>query len=169
MFLEDKEAMTKDRKVELLYRRARGESLNLTNQEQIELRKYKVSMNESSFYVTKANIQDYVSAVDRGSYQTFSDWCQDHMRADRRRRGSSEKAMAAENSRQKLNVAWFGWLVWGLALYWLFGGALHVLGSAILGIGASLGTFKLFGRKAAPFTQILLPVILMAVFCSIHF
>lgn len=160
--------MTKNRKVELLYRRAHGERLNLTDQEQMELRKYRVSMNENDFYITKTNISDYVSAVDNGSYQTFSDWCQDNMRADRRRRGSSEQAMAAENTRQKLNVTWFGWLLWGLAVYWLFGGALNVLASAILGIGAALGTFKLFGRKAALFTQILLPVILMAVFYSMR-
>lgn len=160
--------MTRDRKVDLLYRRARGERLNLSDQEMMELGKYRVSVNEGNFYVTKANMRDYVIAVDKGSYQTFSDWCQDNLRADRRRKGSSEKAMAAENTRQKISVAWFGWILWGLAVYWLFDGALNVLVSAVLGIGAAFGTFKLFGRKAAVFTQILLPVILTAVFFSIH-
>ena len=160
--------MTKDRKIDLLYRRAHGQRLNLSPQEMQELNRYRVSLNESDFYATRKNIKAYVEAVDRGAYQSFSDWCQDNLMADKRRRGSSKQAMAAENTYQKFSVAWIGWIFWGLAVYWFFGGALSAGVSALLGIGVALGTFKLFGRRAAGFTQFLLPVILMVLFFNMH-
>lgn len=160
--------MTKERKIDLLYRKACGDRLNLTDQEAQELKKYKVNRGEYELYVKKDNIRDYVTYIDQGHRRAFSDWCQDNLRADRRRKGSSQKDMARENTEQKANVAYIGFVLWGLAVYWLFGGALEVIPSAIVGILIALGSFKLFGRAKAGFTQILLPIIVMVVGFNMH-
>ena len=55
-------------------------------------------------------------------------------------------------------------LVWGLALYWLFGEKIAVGACAIIGAIVSLALFKL-NRQGSTFTCIILPIII-AVICS---
>ena len=152
--------MTKAQKIDLLYKKAHGQALKVDGEYLRELSKYRVDINESPYYATKSNIKAYVEAVDNGCFQTFSDWCQDNLRADRRRKGSSRADMAAHNKNEKLGIAWMGWLIWGIAIYWLLNGAVSVGVCALLGIAAALLTFKLFGRRMVMISQFLLPIVL---------
>ena len=53
--------MNKARKTELLYQKAKGRPMNITEKERRELSRYRVRANEGSFYATKANISAYVT------------------------------------------------------------------------------------------------------------
>lgn len=111
--------MTTDRKVDLLYKRAKGQNIQCTQEERKELGKYKVECGEESFYTTKSNIKEYVRAVDKeGFKRSFYDWCMDNNKADKRRIGSDEKSMQARQKELGLGVVLFGAITWGLAIYW---------------------------------------------------
>ena len=84
-------------------------------------------------------------------------------KADKRRKGSSEKSMASNNTANSMGMIFIGWLTWGIATYWLFHGNLEVTSCAILGIIVSF-LISRFGRKNAPFTLFILPIVLAAVF-----
>ncbi len=157
--------MTKTRKVELLYRKAKGQDWNASPEEVKELRRYKVDTDEGSFISTKANIAAYVTAVDNGYRLAFYDWCMENKKADRRRKGSDQESMARFNSDQNKAVLFVGWLVWGIAVYWIFQGAVPAAGCAVVGAVVALLLFKL-ARKAAAFTLIILPLVLAAYFGS---
>ena len=111
--------MTKSRKIELLYQKAKGIQLDLSKAELRELKKYKVECGEDSFYATKSNIKAYVDAVDiDGCRSPFYDWCMNNKKADRRRKGSSEQEMEITNKTNKIAAMLGGWLTWGIAVYW---------------------------------------------------
>lgn len=156
--------MNNTRKINLLYQKAHGQEINASLEEQKELRKYKVSAEDGN-YATKANISAYVKVVDSGYYLSFYDWCQNHHKADRRRKGSSEREMAHDNATDGIGVMMFGWLIWGIAIYCMFHGALTVGVCAVAGAVVSVVLLRM-NRRLAGFTLFLLPVILAVVFGS---
>ncbi len=157
--------MNKTRKIELLYQRAHGQGGNISSEELKELRQYKVSSSDGN-YATKANIREYVGAVDGGYRLSFYDWCQNNLKADRRRKGSSEREMAQDNRMQGIGAILLGWLEWGIAIYWMFHGAIPVNSCAVAGAIISIILLRL-NRRWAGFTLFLLPIILAAIFNKI--
>lgn len=156
--------MTKARKVEILYRMAKGQATDADSRELQELRKYKVSSGMDANYATRANISNYVSAVDNGYYLSFYDWCCNHLQGDRRRKGGSAAEIQNHNKLQSMAAGFVGWLVWGIAIYWMFGGSVSVVACAVIGAVVACILIKCF-RRWATFTMFILPVIL-AVLCS---
>lgn len=154
--------MNKSSKIEHLYRYAHGQGMLASANEKAELRKYKVSPDDSN-YATRANISAYVTAVDNGYHLSFYDWCQNNNKADRRRKGSSEREMASKNREMGAGAMMLGWLIWGIAIYWMFHGALTVGVCAIAGAIVSVILLRL-NRRIAGFTLVLLPIILTVVF-----
>lgn len=157
--------MNKTRKTELLYKKAKGQVVNITEQERRELRRYRVEANEGSFYTTKANISAYVTAVDNGCRISFYDWCMNNNKADKRRRGSGEADMERVNRENSMAVMSIGWLLWGMALYWVFQETVSVGTCAVFGALFSVILFK-SARKLTAFTLFLLPIIIAVVFGS---
>lgn len=156
--------MTKTKKVDALYKIAHGQPVNLTPEERRELRKYKVSSDDGN-YATKKNVTQYVNEVDKGYSLSFYDWCHNNLKADRRRRGSSEREMAADNRWDGIGALMLGWLMWGLAIYWMFGGAFTAGNCAIAGAVVSV-VLRNLNRRLSGFTLFLLPIILAVVFGS---
>lgn len=154
--------MNRTRKVNLLYQKAHGQGVNATPEEQRELRKYRVSADDGN-YATKANISAYVKAVDGGYRLSFYDWCMNNCKMDRRRKGSSEREMASENRWNSAGAMMLGWLIWGIAIYWMFHGTLTVGVCAVTGAVVSAILLRL-NRRLAGFTLFLLPVILTVIF-----
>ena len=154
--------MNQTRKVNLLYQKAHGQKMNASPEEQRELRKYSVSSGDGN-YATKANITAYVKAVDNGYRLPFYDWCRNNHKADRRRKGSSENEMARENKADGIGAMMLGWLIWGMAIYWMFHGELTVGACAIVGAVVS-AILQRLNRRMAGFTLFLLPIILAVIF-----
>lgn len=157
--------MNRERKVELLYRKAKGQSMNASPAEIQELSRYGVDFDEGDFITTRKNIADYVKAVDNGCRTSFYDWCMNNNRADRRRKGGSEAELQTFGKQQTGAVMFVGWLTWGMAIYWFFQAEVSVGICAVLGAVISVALFKCT-RKVAMFTVILLPIILAAIFGS---
>lgn len=156
--------MTKARKVEILYRMAKGQATDASLQELQELRKYKVSARADADYATRANITNYVAAVDNGYRLSFYDWCANNLQGDRRRKGGSAEEMAATNKAQSNATVFMGWLVWGIAIYWIFGGEVAVGVCAIIGAVVAFVLQRYF-RRWAMFTLFILPIVI-AVICA---
>lgn len=126
--------MNKTQKINALYKMAQGQQVELSPKDKIGLMKYRID-DTSDFFLTKNNIAEYVDAVDKGCVLSFDMWCRNHHKADRRRKGSSEKDMAATNRYSTVAVMMFGWLTWGMAIYSLIGGRSgNVGGCAIMGL-----------------------------------
>lgn len=68
--------MRKTDKVNILYRIASGEYVQLSSDERRELGKYRVD-NVGKPLNTKTNVSQYVTAVDNGYRKSFYDWCLD--------------------------------------------------------------------------------------------
>lgn len=163
MFLiRRKYKMNKSRKIELLYRKAKGQRIDADASEIQQLRKYKVDAGDGN-YATKANIASYVSAVDSGCRLSFYDWCMNNLKADRRRKGSSENEMAATNRGNNFNAIFVGWLIWGIAIYWIFNGAITAGACAVAGAIVSIILYNK-SRRSAPFTLYILPIVLAIFF-----
>ena len=154
--------MNKTRKANLLYQQAHGQEINVKPEERSELKKYRVCADDGN-YSTRANIDAYIKAVDGGYRLSFYDWCMNNHKADRRRKGSSEREMAANNRDNAIGAMFLGWLVWGLAVYWIFHGSLSAGVCAILGAVVSVILLRL-NRQLVGFTLIILPIILIVVF-----
>ena len=152
--------MNKSTKIDLLYKKAHG--YNLTIEEAKELRKYKVDADDANI-ATRANVTAYVNAVDRGYSLSFYDYCANNLKGDRRRRGGKAEEIADFNKSQSLATLFMGWLVWGIALYWMADGNNSVGTSAIMGAVVAFILQKCT-RKYAMFTLFLLPIILAVVF-----
>ena len=157
--------MNKARKTELLYQKAKGRDFHITEEERRELSRYRVKVNEGSLYATRANISAYVTAVDHGCRISFYDWCMNHNKADRRRKGSSEAAMERSQRENSLAVMGMGWLIWGMALYWVFQETVSVAACAVLGAAVSVTLFK-SARRLSAFTLFVLPIAIAAIFGS---
>ena len=156
--------MTKNRKIELLYKKAKGKRLDATKMELQEINHYRVGFGEGDFYTTKNNIRDYVNAVDKlGCKISFYDWCMNNNRADRRRKGGSEQAVANSNSEANMAVMLLGWVTWGMAIYWMFQEMLSVGICAVLGAIISRFLYKR-SRVNAMGTVILLPIFIAVFF-----
>ena len=151
--------MNNQRKIQLLYQKAHGQGMEASPAEKMELSKYKVSVDDGN-YATKNNLRDYIQAVDSGYRLPFYDWCQNNLRADRRRKGSSEREMASSNREKGLAVMLIGWLTWGLAIYWAAGQTLSVGACAIAGAVLSIVLYRM-NRGLAGFTLIILPFIVV--------
>lgn len=156
--------MTKARKVEILYRIAKGQSSNASREELQEIRKYKVTAGENVNYVTRANITNYVLAVDNGYRLSFYDWCANNLQGDRRRKGGSAAEISVDNKNKSIATVLMGWLVWGIAIYWMLGGEVSVGACAIIGAVVAYILQKCF-RRWAMFTLFILPIII-AVLCA---
>lgn len=155
--------MTKSRKIDILYKKAKGQRYDATPAELRELYPYKVDVREGDFYTTKANITNYVTAVDNGYRYSFYDWCMENRRADKRRKGSNEVAMAARDNEKKGSAVFIGWLTWGMAIYWIFEEQMLVGACAVIGAIISFTVMRTT-RKNAGFLVIVLPLILLCVF-----
>lgn len=153
--------MTQARKVDLLYQKAHGGMTGATPAEKLELMKYRVGSDDTQL-ATRANISAYVKAVDSGTHSSFYDWCYNHKKGDRRRKIHKEDAMASDNKEKMLASFGIGWLTWGMALYWLAGGAVSAGGCAVVG-GILAIVVNRFSRKYAMFTGFVLPLILAIV------
>ncbi len=154
--------MNKTRKVELLYKKAKGQSIDATPGELAELKKYKISKGDGDFHTTKANVRAYVDAVDQeGCRISFYDWCMNHHRADKRRKGSSSREIAAVNRQQGLGAMFLGWLTWGIAVYWIFNARMTVGSSAIIGAVIAF-TLVRVARRWMFFNLFILPAIVAA-------
>ncbi|MBE5946322.1 MAG: hypothetical protein E7259_05155 [Lachnospiraceae bacterium] len=157
--------MTKSRKIDILYKKAKGQRYEATPAELRELYPYKVDVREGDFYTTRANITNYVTAVDNGCRLSFYDWCMNNKRADMRRKGSSEVAMTARNNEKFGSAIFVGWLTWGMAIYWIFEAQMSVGACAV--IGAVISYFFIrTARKNAGFLIIVLPLALLCIFGS---
>lgn len=152
--------MNKNTKVSLLYQIAHGQQVSA--EERRELKKYKVYADDTN-YATRANIAAYVNAVDGGYRLSFYDWCMNNCKMDRRRKGSSEREMAANNRYMGIGAMMLGWLIWGMAIYWMFHGTLTVGVCAVAGAVVSAILMRL-NRRLAGFTLFLLPIILAVIF-----
>lgn len=151
--------MNKERKIDLLYRKAKGERLNLSAQERGELVKYRVNLNEGSFLATKKNIREYVTAVDNGCLQSFCDWCYNNKKADRRRKGSSEKDIEYRNNELTgMTVVW-GFIMWGTAIYWMLHEYVSIVACGLLGGLLSI-IFAKFARRRLGIYIFVIPIIL---------
>ena len=157
--------MTKARKIDILYKRAKGQSCNVTPTEEQELYMYKVDEKEGDFYTTRANITDYVTAVDNGCRLPFYDWCMNNGRADKRRKGSSEKAIAQRSNEKTGAGMMVGWLTWGAAIYWICNEQIPVVVCAVAGAIISYVLTR-NARKSLGFTILVLPLLLLSFFCS---
>jgi len=156
--------MNKSRKEELLYKKAKGQFLNISTEEQKELKPYKVDRTDASF-ATHSNIKEYIVAVDKGCKISFYDWCMNNCKADRRVNGASKEEMISRKRGEVIAAAAFGWLSWGAAVYWMFNGRLSVGACSIVGAIISIILYKR-AREWVMFTLFLLPIILAAVFVS---
>ncbi|MBR1472089.1 MAG: hypothetical protein IJ600_10675 [Lachnospiraceae bacterium] len=154
--------MTKSRKVELLYNKARGQGMNATPQELKELARYMVGNGEGN-YATKRNISAYVTAVDQGSHRSFYDWCIDNGRGDRRRKGGSAKEIREDEKTMSFAAIFMGWLAWGIAIYWILHGSVPAGECAVAGAVVSLVIYKL-KREWAGITLFILPIVLAVIF-----
>ena len=157
--------MNKSRKIDLLYKKAHGQGVDMSPGEKRELSKYKVQAGDSN-YATRANISKYVSAVDGGYRLSFYDWCLNNHKADRRRKGSSEREMARENTERGIGAVMLGWLVWGIAIYWIFNERLSVGSCAIAGAIVSLILSRV-NRRLSGLTVFILPIVLVAIWVYI--
>lgn len=152
--------MTHSRKVELLYRKAKGQSSDASASELAELRRYRVDFGEGSFYTTKANISAYVKAVDnQNCYISFYDWCMNNNLADRRRRGSSKEDMKKSNRNFSFGMMFVGFITWGFAITSLLGGFLPSIVCIIIGalISVVIGRAS---RQASILTVFMLPIVI---------
>ena len=157
--------MDKTTKVNILYKIARGEFVNLSPAEKRELDKYRVSGAGTTF-ATKININAYVSAVDKQGYRkSLYNWCIENEKGDRRTKAGRAESLRSFKRNQGMASALLGCLLWGVALYWIFGGALSVGACAIMG---SIVAFILnkANRETTGFSCLLLPCILAAIFGS---
>ena len=126
--------MTKARKVDILYRMAKGRE-------------------------TDASLE-----VDSGYYLSFYDWCANNLQGDRRRKGGKAEEIAAANKQQSTAALFMGWLVWGIAIYWMLHGSVSVGACAVAGAIVAYILQKCF-RRAAMFTLVILPIAI-AVICA---
>lgn len=156
--------MRKARKVEILYRMAKGQATDASLQELQELRRYKVSAGADADYATRANITNYVAAVDNGYHLSFYDWCANNLQGDRRRKSGSAEEIAATNKAQSNATVFMGGLVWGIAIYWMFGGEVAVGACAVIGAVIAYVLQRCF-RRWAMFTLFILPIVI-AVICA---
>lgn len=155
--------MNKNTKVTFLYQIAHGHQVSAEKQR--ELKKYKVYADDAN-YATRANLAAYVNEVDsKGCRLSFYDWCMNNCKMDRRRKGSSEREMAANNRDMGIGAMMLGWLIWGMAIYWMFHGTLTVGVCAVAGAVVSAILLRL-NRRLAGFTLFLLPIILTVIFGS---
>lgn len=155
--------MTKARKIDILYRMAKGQNTNASSQELQELRKYKICAGDDANIATRANITNYVAAVDNGYRLSFYDWCANNLQGDRRKKSGRAESIARSNKEQSFGSVFVGWLVWGLALYWIFDGGVSAGVCAIMGAIVAFVLQKC-SRRLAGFTLIILPIILAVVF-----
>ena len=159
--------MTKTRKIDLLYRRAKGQHTNASPQEAAELKRYKVDFGEGNFYSTKANISDYVTAVDcQGCRISFYDWCMNEGRADQRRRGSSKKEIADSQRGFGAGLMFVGAITWGMSIFIILGQALNAIPCMVIGAVISFVIGRM-SRKFSLFNAVLLPIILMVLATSV--
>lgn len=156
--------MTKDRKIEILYRKAKGQPIHASDKELLELQRYKVTAGYDADIATRKNIANYVSAVDNGCRISFYDWCANNLQGDRRRKSGRAEEIASANKTQSAATVFVGWLIWGMALYWMFDESVSVGACAILGAIVSF-VLQRVSRRLAGFTVIILPIII-AVLCA---
>ena len=154
--------MTKARKIDVLYRMAKGQPTDASLEELQELRKYKVSARADADIATRANITNYVSAVDNGYRLSFYDWCANNLQGDRRRKSGRAEEIASANKAQSTATIFIGWLVWGIAIYWMFGGSIPVGACAVIGAAVSFVLQRCF-RRWALFTVIILPIVIATI------
>lgn len=155
--------MTKGKKIELLYKIAKGNSSIISAAERKELKKYKVdSGGEYAFYATRKNIAAYVEAVDNGStILAFRDWCLNYGHADRRRAGSDKASVKKETRRDLIGWAFGGSILWIVCLGTLKGSLEGVFIPAAL-----ISAFMCFvSRKHVLFTNSILPIAIAILYC----
>ncbi|MCI9023904.1 MAG: hypothetical protein HFG92_05585 [Dorea sp.] len=150
--------MNKTAKVDILYKKAMGQQVNISPEEKQELSKYKVSRTGKP-YTTKENIKQYITAVDQGYSKAFYDWCIENRKGDSRTKAGKAEAIKSYSRSQNFGIMAIGWLFWGIAIYWTAGGRLSANVCAIAGAAASVMLYRM-KREMVAFTCILLPLIL---------
>lgn len=159
----EEDTLNKTRKIQLLYQKAHGKQFDASPKELQELKKYRISKDDIK-YATKRNITDYVDAVDNGScHLPFLDWCWNNYRADKRRKGSSEEEMANTNTWDGIASVALGWLIWGVAFYWMFQERVPANACGVLGAVVSIIITRV-NRRRGIFLLFGLPIILSTIF-----
>lgn len=159
--------MTKKQKVDLLYKRALGEVKSFSPNATKELSKYKVYEYNDRYrsIVKKANLEEYVTAVDNGECKiSYLDWCRNNGKADRRYRNSSKENIMAENKVQMVGMFLIGAIFWGILLSYL---SIASWASIVIGGIISVMMYRI-NRDNLWFTCIVLPL-LIAVFKEVFF
>lgn len=154
--------MNKSRKIDLLYSKAKGRGYNASAAEMQELRKYRVQENEGSFYTTKSNISQYVTAVDNGCRTSFYDWCMNNNKADKRRYGSDERSMKSYDRFSVAGSIVLGAMAWSAPIYQLMGSSFDAKFGLIAGGFISFVLYKV-ARRWTIFTSLILPIILCGI------
>lgn len=155
--------MDRGTKVDILYRMAMGEKVNISMADRMELMRYKVG-REGKPLTTKGNISQYIAAVDNGYTKSFHDWCVDNAKGDRRTRGGKAEYIKANDHDRGASFALLGGLLtWGIVLNMVTDEKLGVAASMLIGGIISYGLYKI-NRKAAFFSCLILPLIIAAIF-----
>ncbi len=152
--------MNRTQKVNTLYSIAKGNKVSLSLSERMELSKYRIDRGgESSFYLTKKNLSDYVKAVDEyGEKLSFLDWCMNNGLADRRFKGSDQNSMAKANMRYVISCGIKGFIPWGICAVMYTGNPEN-----FLRCGGIAFLICLVSRRFWVFFVIILPLVLSAI------
>ena len=158
--------MTKKRKENLLYKMAKGQPCDASPAELRELKKYKVTADWDCNVATHSTISKYISAVDNGCRLSFYDWCANNLQGDRRKANGKTEYILAKNKAESMGAVCIGWLLSGIAVYWILKKQVSVPTCAIIGAMIAYVLQKRF-RKMIVFTLVLLPCILSVLFASV--
>ena len=157
--------MTKSKKIELLYRIAKGTSVSISADEKKELRKYKVDAGgEYPYYTTKKNITAYVTAVDKGSTRLpFRDWCLNNGYADRRRWASDKASIQKRSLQNVLSCGVKGSIFWTICIGTITG---DLVGSVIPAFLIATVLCCIW-RKNVVFFDVILPLAIAILYCVV--
>lgn len=160
--------MTKKRKIDLLYNKARGTPIPSAMQENMEIAKYRVGGVGDLPFVTRNNIAQYADAVDAGCRKSFYTWAYDNRKIDKRKTKEAANFFDIRSSKMIWIFFYCFWCgpLWGLVFYWFIGGGKEPYGTYCIAgaiISAIAGTIS---RKHAIVMGILFggPFILLGVY-----
>lgn len=155
--------MTKKQKIDFLYRKAKGEVTGFSKEVSAELSKYRVVKvgGKNASIVKKANIEEYIDAVDSGECKIpYVDWCLNNCKADRRFKNSSVKDIKKRNRMESSAMVVLGFFFWS----WCMRSLLPVGTLISMALGGSIA-FVLYrnNRFNYAFSCLFLPIIIVVI------
>lgn len=153
---ENKDNMSKTSEKDILYRIAKGKSVTAQERESV---KHLIKDFGDGSKVTRAGINKYYDAVTSGrTHVSYNDFASNRLMGDRRKRGGRVSDIKNDNRQGTLAALFMGWLLWGMAIYWIGGRSASVGSSAVIGAIISVVLFFV-ARRLTPFTEFVLPII----------